>query len=113
MGSKTEDRTGLSMKLEDGAAHLMGDGIVVVVQRDPGAATRRKTQTVVLTTPDLEALRGASRLSLTIPMEDGEAYHMGAGLFVVTQRDRTRTGQPMQNIVVSANDTAAMLAAAA
>ncbi len=101
---------GLSVDLEDGRAELMGDGLAVIMQRDP-TAKRQLMQNVVVSREDLEALQ-ADNGALTIKLEDGEAHSMGEGCFVLMQRDYTRRGQPMQNVVVSANDTAAMVAAA-
>jgi len=97
----------LSVDLEDGRAELMGDGIAVLMQRDM-TLKGQKMQNVVVTRRDLEALQDAHG-ALSIELEDGEAHHMGDGLFVLMQRDYTRRGYPMQNVVVTANDTAALL----
>ncbi len=55
---KTAKNNPLSIKLEEGSAHMMGDGIVVMMQRDP-TAKRRKMQKVVLSRRDLEAMQKA------------------------------------------------------
>lgn len=102
----------LAMSLEDGEAHFMGDGMVALLQRDLGAQ-RRKMQCVMVSRRDLEAIRRLDGASLTIPLEDGEAHHMGDGLFVVLQHDETRRGRPVNNVVLTANDAAALLAVAA
>jgi hypothetical protein len=109
----TNDRGDMSaaIKLEDGSAYAMGEGIVVAMQRDTDAPAGRKMQSVVLTRSDLEAMQSADG-TLTVTLEDGEAHHMGDGLFIVVQRDLGRRDRPMQNVVVTANDTAAMLRAA-
>lgn len=101
----------LSIKLEDGAGHYMGDGLFVVLQRDP-EAKGRKTQNVVVTSGELASFR-AAQSDLNVILEDGEAHHMGDGLYIVMQRDRTRRGEPMQNVMLTANDAAALLALAA
>jgi hypothetical protein len=107
----TKINSPLTLRITEGAAYLMGDGIVVMRQRDE-TVKRGKLQEVVATRSDLEALSRADNRTLTIPMEDGEAHFMGDGLFILRQHDDTRKDRPLQNVVVTSQDLEVMLAAA-
>ena len=101
----------LSIRLPEGRAELMGDGIFVMMQRDPDAGGETM-QSVVLSVQDLRVMENAAG-ALTLALDDGEAHYMGDGIHIVLQRDCTRPGHSMQNVVITANDRERILAAVA
>ncbi len=97
----------LTIALEDGEAHNMGEGSFVVLQKDE---TTGRTNNVVLCEQDLEALK-APPACLTLALCNGVAEYVGEGLWGVYQRDHDMKPQG-QLVILSDVDAGAMLAAA-
>lgn len=95
----------LTIRLEEGTAEIMGEGLLVILQRDP---TTRKRNNVVIARPELAAMEAVQ--GLTTPIEDGASEYMGDDLWVLIQADRT-SGRT-ENVVVSRQDVQRMLLAA-
>jgi len=97
------------VKLEDGQAYRMGEGLFVIDQEDLTAPEgRARNQRIVVTSRDLEAMQGCN--CLTMELEDGTAENMGDGIWIVLQHDETVGA--VQNVVLNDNDRALLLAVA-
>ena len=95
------------VKLDDGKAEYMGDGLFVVLQKDE-TVKRRKWQSVVVSVSDLQALKALP--ALTVPIEDGKAEYVGDGYWGLLQMDHV--AQRMHNVVLSGQDVETLLQAA-
>ena len=96
-----------SVKLEDGKAEYMGEGIFVVLQKD-ATVRRHKRQNVVVSISDLQTLKASTRLTET--MEDGAADYAGDGMWRLLQMDHEAAR--IQNVVLTGQDVEALLRAA-
>ena len=95
------------VKLEDGKAEYMGDGLFVVLQKDE-TVKRRKWQNVVVSISELANLKASTALTETI--EDGTADHVGDGMWRLLQMNHEAAR--MQNVVLTGQDVEALLKAA-
>lgn len=93
--------------LEDGMAQHMGDGYFMVMQKD-ATVRRNRFQRVLVGQEDLSHLQDST--ALTESLEDGSADHVGDGMWLIVQRDET--ANVPQNVVLTAQDIGALLAAA-
>lgn len=95
------------VKLEDGKAEYMGDGLFVVLQKDE-TVKRRKWQSVVVSMSDLQVLKALP--ALTVAIDGGKAEYVGDGYWGLLQMDHV--AQRMHNVVLSGQDVEALLQAA-
>ena len=95
------------VKLEEGKAEYMGDGLFIVLQKDE-TVKRRKWQNVVVSLSELTNLKASTALTETI--EDGTADHVGDGMWRLLQMDQEAAR--MQNVVLTGQDVEALLRAA-
>jgi len=97
----------LSVALLDGRANYMGDGYFMTLQKDD-TVRRNRFQRVLISQQDLARLQISTALSETL--EDGRADHTGDGMWLLVQRDEA--ANLLQNVVLTGQDIANLLAAA-
>lgn len=96
----------VSIVLQDGIAAHMGDGYFMVMQED-ATVQRDRLQRVLIGQGDLSRLQASTALTETL--EDGRADHVGDRMWMLTQRDEA--ADLSQNVVITAQDIGALLAA--